>query len=109
MKFTESQWNVACMVLENRGYRYYDQMNDKNDIKSLDEYDKEEYIIWKNINQRIQNSNQGSSQRFTKIQKEYLIDMMDEYKNFNTLSDQNYDKDKYKEAKIIQSIIDGLS
>jgi len=80
-------------------------MGEDNDVSRLDEYDQIDFAIWKNIYTRIKNSAEGSSQRFTQIQKEYFTNLLNEYIEYNTGKYSGHDgMDKI----ILQSIVDGL-
>ena len=70
MKLTNNEWQTLCRILENRSYRY----SDKEDTTST------EYKIWANISKRINASAEGSTQRFNAEQKDYLLEMLEEYR-----------------------------
>lgn len=73
MKLSNSEYTTLCSILGNRGYRYYD----------VDDSHSDAYKIYSNILERVVNSKENSVQRYTPIQKEYLIDMLQEYFYYN--------------------------
>ena len=88
MMLNESQWKVLTSIFENRGYRYGDKMCD-NGVKDLDEDERREYYIWKNLATRIRKSVEGSVQRLTDEQKHYIYSMVEEYQTINCVNDEN--------------------
>jgi len=105
MKFTNKQQHLTCIVLDNLTTHYYDQMGENNDVSRLSEYDQIDFAICQNIYARIKNSAEGSSQRFTQPQKEYLIRSIRDCIEFNEGGNGYYDR---MDLIILQSIIDGL-
>lgn len=73
MKFKQSQIDTLFQVLDNRGYRY----GDENDTTS------DEFKVWNSLWNRIMKLKDGDIMLFTSKQKEYLLDMLEEYLYYN--------------------------
>ena len=83
MKLSSNEWKTLCYILENRGYRYYDAMDENFNPYSLDEHRYKEFLIYDNVSKRIRKSPEGSFQRYNMNQKYFLKDLLIEYDAYN--------------------------
>ncbi len=85
MKLTNREWQTMCCVLDTRSYRYSDN----------DDTNSDEYRIFTNIQKRITTSKENSTQRYTKEQKAYLTQMLEDFMNYNVGDGYNEDDVPY--------------
>ena len=85
MKLTNREWHTMCHVLDTRPYRYSDN----------DDTNSDEYRIFTNLQKRITTSKENSTQRYTKEQKAYLIQMLEDFMYYNVGNGYNEDDVPY--------------